>query len=174
MTYYITSSEYVGPNLSDRCNSHSYEIKTKAPRTNSSREIRTEGWLGTTNDVAEYAHGEFETLEEARAAVLEILGTDYRETDLSEMPEYERGGLIESYTVGAYLEVDAETSITWCYESIRSDVTADTTDAGIDALIDEYEVSANESDEPFTLDVCALQTEMRERRDELIAERDEK
>jgi hypothetical protein len=33
-----------------------------------SREIRTSGWLGTTNDWAKYAHGEFNTIEEAREA----------------------------------------------------------------------------------------------------------
>jgi len=45
------------------------EIRDYPQRTNGSHEIRTRGWLGTTNQVAEHALGEFGTLAEAEAAV---------------------------------------------------------------------------------------------------------
>jgi hypothetical protein len=66
--YYIVSENYVGPNVDQNLNSHCVRITTTPPRTNMSREIRTSGWLGTTNDWAKYAHGEFNTIEEAREA----------------------------------------------------------------------------------------------------------
>jgi hypothetical protein len=67
MPYYITSSEYIGPNrpkVDTRIT-----IMTAPGRTNMSNEARLTGWLGTTNDFSCYAHGEFETEEAARAQV---------------------------------------------------------------------------------------------------------
>ncbi|MCB1865194.1 MAG: hypothetical protein KDG50_07160 [Chromatiales bacterium] len=46
-------------------------IQTKPGKTNMSHEPMTEGWLGTSNDVYQYAHGEFETESAARAYVEE-------------------------------------------------------------------------------------------------------
>jgi hypothetical protein len=66
--YYITITEYVGPNERDaygRRHRSLLRIGTEPPRTNMSREVQTRGWLGTTNDWASYAHGEYDTLEEA-------------------------------------------------------------------------------------------------------------
>jgi hypothetical protein len=73
MPYYITSSEYIGPNHPkvDTC----ITIMTVPGRTNVSREVRLAGWLGTTNDHSCYAHGEFETIDAARAHVAQAWPT---------------------------------------------------------------------------------------------------
>lgn len=69
--FYLLSSDYVGPNErhSDgniRGDSEVMSICTEPGRTNQSHEVRVDGWLGTTNDTSRSAHGEFETVEEAR------------------------------------------------------------------------------------------------------------
>lgn len=68
--FYVISVSYTGPNDRDsRGNflgdTETMSITTEAPRTNMSREIRVNGWLGTTNDWSHYAHGEFEVYEDA-------------------------------------------------------------------------------------------------------------
>jgi len=165
-TYYVISSEYVGPNLSDRCNSHTYQITTEPGHTNMSHEVRVDGWLGTSNDWAAYAHGEYGSMEAARAAVIEMLGEDRRLIDNDEYDE----SVVETYAANKYVEWDADNSVTWCYES-RHEITADTTDERIDEIVAECEQYAN--DEGNTLDTDAVQIMLTERRDELRAEANE-
>src|SRR5256885_2081753 len=74
--YYVIESKYVGPNQdqSQYCDVDTIGIFTAPGKTNSSREVRLEGWLGTTNDWSEYAHGEYESVEAAEAAIREKWG----------------------------------------------------------------------------------------------------
>jgi hypothetical protein len=67
--------------------------------------------------------------------------------------------------------MNAAQTVDWCCEGLREDVSADTTDERIAALVDEYEAAAN--DEEYTLDESALSEYITERRDELRAEREE-
>ena len=80
MTYYIEEIRYCGPNPQDEkyIDFDRFEITTVPPRTNSSGEIRLDGWLGTTNDVARYAHGAHESLAAAEGAVEDLLGHEFR------------------------------------------------------------------------------------------------
>lgn len=165
-TYYVVETEYVGPNQSQHLNDHTYNITTDAPRTNLSREVRTEGWLGTTNDWSEIARGAYDSLDEARAAVRAALGDNCRESDAEDLDE----GVVESYLVGAYEAWDAESSETWCYES-RHEVTADTTDEQIAAIVESCEEWAN-SENNATLDTDAVEKMLTEYRDELREARD--
>lgn len=165
-TYYVLSSEYVGPNLSDRCNSHTVHITTEPGRTNMSNEVRVDGWLGTSNDWAAYAHGEYDSIESARAAVIEMLGENHRLIDNDEYDE----SVVETYAASKYVEWDADNSITWCYES-RREITADTTDERIAEIVAECEEYAN--DEGNTLDTDAVEEMLTEHRDELRAEANE-
>lgn len=162
-TYYVLSSEYVGPNLSERFNSHTVWISTKPGRTNMSNEPRTDGWLGTTNDWTHYAHGEFDTIDEAREAIIEMLGEDRRLIDNEEFNE----DAIETYAASQYEEWDSENSVDWCYDA-RDDITDETTDERIDEIVSECEEVANS--EGFTLDCDAVTEMLTERRDELRAE----
>jgi hypothetical protein len=61
--FYLIKREDVGPNGMDE--DPIYEIHNAPGRTNSSREERTEGWLGTTNDISRHALGEFDSVLEA-------------------------------------------------------------------------------------------------------------
>jgi hypothetical protein len=72
--YYIISHKYVGPNNKDSKgniigDSETRVITTSPPLTNQSHEKKVSGWLGTTNDIASYAHGEFSTVELALQAL---------------------------------------------------------------------------------------------------------
>lgn len=64
-------------------------IQTEPDRTNMSDEPKSEGWLGTTNGLHAYAHGEFETLEEAATFVEEKWPTAVERNDLSDVRRYE-------------------------------------------------------------------------------------
>jgi hypothetical protein len=171
MTYYITSSEYVGPNRDQHLNDNIYTISTTPGRTNMSHEIRTDGWLGTTNDWAYYAHGEFETEADARAEIEKLLPDGYRKLDCDEPTGIDDDGNLTydlaRYSVGKFEDWDAENSVTWCYE-IRHEITAETTDERIDELVDECEGYANA--EGVSLDGTAIAKMLTERRDELLAE----
>lgn len=162
-SYYVLSSEYVGPNLSDRCNSHTVQITTEPGRTNMSNEVRVDGWLGTSNDWAAYAHGEYDSIEAARAAIVEMLGENRRKIDNNEFAET----VVETYAASKYVEWDADNSVTWCYDS-RDEITADTTDERIAEIVAEYEQYANA--EGNTLDTDAVEKMLTKLRDELRAE----
>jgi hypothetical protein len=138
MSYYITTHEYVGPNARDPYGRRYREllyIQSDAPRTNVSHEIRTEGWLGTTNDWSVHAHGKFATLEEARAAVAARWNTYEIEYDEEEEP------VVEIYGVG---EVDPRgiwDAGDWLAHS-GVEVAADATDEEVAAMAREFEAEA--------------------------------
>jgi len=89
MGYYIVVSTYVGPNRNDsNFNSNlnpedgELRIQTVPGRKNMSLEVCTTGWLGCTNDNDSYAHGEFESIEDAQRAssrlgYTEVVDTPY-------------------------------------------------------------------------------------------------
>ena len=78
--FYVVEHEYIGPNFSSAydvekfLNNESWDILSEPPRTNLSKEIRTNGWLGSNNDWSSQAHGEFETIDEARNYIESRLG----------------------------------------------------------------------------------------------------
>ena len=173
-SYYITSREYVGPNVAERPNSKRYYITTVAPRTNMSHEIRVSGWLGTTNDIAEYAHGEFETPEAATAALDEITGDDYREPDgdIEPIGFDDDGDPIEVLVcriAGRLEQWGAQSSKDWCYEAMQSGVTASTTDEQIEEMVEALDADLG-SEMNATLDTGAVKKMCRDRRDELAAD----
>lgn len=76
-------------------------ITDKCPRTNMSHEERSDGWLGTTNDWYQRAHGEFESLESAREKC-EKLGYE-RIVDRDDLRDsyISPDGTIEIYGIGS-------------------------------------------------------------------------
>ena len=172
--YYIISIDYVGPNSDQHVDANSIEIRTAPATTNSSHEPRTDGWCGTTNDWAVYAHGEYPTLQAAQAAVREIWpcvrdrdpeGDDY----MPESYEAEEYGVVAVYKPGKYSPMGRDATADWAYEGIRASISADTTDAEIRDMVDEFECAANS--DGYTLD-SDLQAMMEERRQDLRDERD--
>lgn len=75
--FYLISSEYVGPNKANSAgdiigDSETIVITTTPPTANMSGEVLTSGWLGTTNDWASYAKGEYKSLELALAELKDL------------------------------------------------------------------------------------------------------
>lgn len=169
--FYIIETNYVGPNQDQHCDADLVRIQTEPGRTNSSHKERTEGWLGTTNDWAEYAHGEYDTIEEARAAVEEQFGP-CREREIGTDPfnDDPDGCVVAVFKIGQYEQMSREATGDWIYEGLRAEVTADTTDEQIEQLIEKWEAECNS--EGYTLDGRA-EDMAREYRDERIAARDE-
>jgi len=168
--FYLINHKYVGPNQdTDRyVDADTIEIGTTPARTNSSKEVRTEGWCGTTNDWALYAHGEYDSLEAARAAIAEIFG-DVRERDPNgEEFSHFSDGTVAVFKPGKHEPMSRQTTADWSYPGIRDDITADTTDERIAELVKEYEGAANA--EGYTLD-SDLDVFMKARRQELSDER---
>jgi hypothetical protein len=140
--FYVIESEH---NLKE--DEHLLTIQTCPGRTNQGREAKLNGWLGTTNDLAEYALGRFATLEEARNAVMShsaILERGYREDESAagQPVEFDADGnvigeIVERYKVGLqpYAAADFFSDNTAAVLGI----TAETTDEDIKVLAAEYE-----------------------------------
>jgi hypothetical protein len=77
-----------------------FHIGGYAPQTNMTRETRTEGWLGSSNGYSATALGEYETLDEAKAACRKA-GLRKRAWDEELMPDFrDRTG--QKYFVAGY------------------------------------------------------------------------
>lgn len=143
--YYIVETSYVGPNRSqsDCVDLDKIEIRTSPTTGNMSREECTEGWCGTTNDWAVYAHGEYATIEEARAAIAEKFG-EVRDSDAEGCPfEADDKDVVETYRPGKYAPMSSQATADWAHEIIRSEIRADTTDERIRELVEDCESEAN-------------------------------
>lgn len=166
--YYVTETNYVGPNKNDDryCDADFIEISTSPAVKNLSREVCTDGWCGTTNDWALYAHGEFETEQAAR----EFIQAKWAIRDDEEFdPRYADDGVIARFKIGALEQLSRQRTEDWIYAAMQCDVTADTTDEKISELADEYESSANA--DGVTLE--SVEEIIEKFRDEKRAERDE-
>ena len=68
---YVIVGEDVGPNRNWEQECYTITIQNKPGRTNLSRQEKIDGWLETTNDYSETAHGEFKSVEEAENYIKE-------------------------------------------------------------------------------------------------------
>lgn len=181
--YYVIESKYVGPNQDQAqyCDVDTIGIYTTPGKTNMSREVKLEGWLGTTNDWSEYAHGEYETVEAAEAAIRakweHVRDTTPGGDSFLSVAQYPDDECVALFKPGQYDQMSSEATGDWCYEGLQTDITADTTDARIAELAKEYEAAANS--EGYTLDSNITRfmenrrQELRDERDELEADEDE-
>lgn len=94
--YYVIETQYVGPNQTQDhyVDVDRIEISTTPAITNCSHEVRTNGWCGTTNDWAVYAHGEYDTIEDARAAITDRFG---EVQDFGDSSESDNENVVETY-----------------------------------------------------------------------------
>lgn len=143
MNYYIVETNYVGPNQDQYVDADTIEIRTAPALGNMDHEPHLDGWCGTTNDRAVYAHGGYATIEEARAAIAEKFG-EVRDSDANgDSFESDDEDVVETYKRGKYAPMSSQATADWAYESIQSDIEADTTDERIAELVAEYEAEAN-------------------------------
>lgn len=138
--FYVTSIEYVGPNLDKRLNSKIFSVKTAPGRTNMSHEPLVSGWLGTSNDWYAYAHGEFDTLDAARQYVETSVGGLRRVEEPDELGDEE---FIEAWHGSQFEEMSEESSERWCYDWMLFEVSAETSDEEILKAVAEAGAEAN-------------------------------
>jgi len=163
MTFFIVETQYVGPNRrEDRfVDAHRIEIRTAPARSNTTSQPCTDGWCGTTNDWAVYAHGEYPTIEAAREAIEAQFGPCREDEGVSPADD-----VVETYRPGRYEPYGRDTTRSWCYESVLAEVTANTTPDQIDALIASLEESAQIT-AGATLDLDEVRAVIEERLAEL-------
>jgi len=126
--FYVIEHENVGPNANP-LNLH-YVIQSIPGVTNSSHEILVDGWLGTTNDNAEYARGVYDTIDQAREFISKSAPgftadteTDFYNDVIIEMWQDCR----EVWNVGD-----------WLYDGVKGEINAHTTDQEIKILAADY------------------------------------
>lgn len=133
------------------------ELRGAPARTNCSHQPKTDGWCGTTNNVATYAHGEYPSIEEARSVVKKTFGdTRAVEVDLDD------DDVIEAYKLGLYESLGSSESVDYLYDRICNDVSCDTSDEEISSRLYEYETSSNKIG--LTIDIPAVRAFMEELR----------
>lgn len=168
--YYIIETNYVGPNRTQDqyVDVDTIEISTSPAMTNLSHVERTEGWCGTTNGWAVYAHGEYATIEGARAAIAEKFG-DVRNSDADgDSFGSDDDDVVETYKPGKFAPMSRQDTADWAYEGIQSDIEGGTSDERIAELVAEYEAVANSYGYALDSDLKAFMQERRqELRDEL-------
>lgn len=160
--YYVIETHYAGPNqdTDEYVDADTIDISTSPAISNSDCEERLDGWCGETNGWSVYAHGAYATLEDARKAITDKWG-DVREGESGQSYE----DVIETYKPGKYAPMSAQATADWAHDGLQYDISADTTDGDIAALITKYEAEAN--DQGGTLDKSALEGYMEDRRQEL-------
>ena len=150
--FYVIETQYVGPNQDEAqyVDADRIEICTAPATGNMSRKECTDGWCGTSNGWAVYAHGVYDSIESARGVIADKFG-EVRETD----PHLERfcnpydANVIEVYKPGRYTPMGRDETAEWLQSGVEDDIDAATTDARIIELAADYERVANT--EGFTL-----------------------
>lgn len=151
--YYLIENAYVGINADQYFDADTLEISTAPADTSAVYN----GWSARD-------HGEYATLDAARAAIAEKFG-DVRKVLDCEILDPD-ADVIETYKVGKYAPMSSRETAEWLDSGAELEITAETTDARIAELVDEYEDVANE--QGLTLDSDAADI-LKERRDELKA-----
>lgn len=126
MKYYIEAIRYHGPDghMDKYIDFDRFEVTTEPTRTNLSNEICLDGWLGTSNDIARYAYGVYDSRAAAEYAVQNLLGDAYRRDDEpSESPD-----VVAVYRAGRLPPVSDEALGIWLQDV---DVPADADDAAL-------------------------------------------
>ena len=145
MAHYLILTQYVGPTRHGKFDPADGDllITTEPGRTNQSHEVRTEGWLGTSNDTAEHAHGEYETLEAAQARAAEmgyahVLGEDGEPTAWD---DYDYVVEVRRTERDSRAQWDAGD---WLQATIGDlGITAASTDADLEALVERLTTEAH-------------------------------
>ena len=157
--FYIIETSYFGPNPNQNLDFDRLEICTEPGYTNSSNEMRTEGWLGQTNDVSKYARGVFDTFEDAYDEV-QVIWPENREEDVDELDYAFDESTVAVFRQGKYalIEFDGNTD-DW--------VTIDSTDEEIKTAAEQLEEYANMEGESYVEGIDGLIAVLAEHRTDM-------
>lgn len=177
--FYLIETQDVGPNEKDsrghwKGDTRTMQIHTEPGRTNMSHEIKTSGWLGTTNDWYSAAHGEFDTLEAARAEAHRRGFT--AENPLSDDDQHwddEMNPVIVEVWITPEAARDQWDAGDWFINGLGCDgtrteygITAMTTDDELDVIIEKAEAEARAEN----IELHGTEKLFKSLRDELIAD----
>jgi hypothetical protein len=172
MIYYIIETKYVGPNQLDHqhIDSHVFDVCTKPALTNSSREVRTDGWCGTNNDWATYAHGSFTSQEIAEDCIHgRLLVAGCRAVDIDDIERRDReDGVVARYKPGRFEPMTSEATGDWIADGLH-EIEADTSDKRLAEIVAECQETCR-TDHGCKLDEDTLEEAIKERRQEMIDE----
>jgi hypothetical protein len=137
--FYVIETKYAGPNPNENINLSRVVISTTPCRENLNNKIKIHGWCGTSNCISTFAHGRFETVDQAREFVNERFG-NVAELENPMSDEY----VLEMYSTSQYIHLNVHESYGWTIEMVCEDVDHNTTDEKIKNLVIEYEKIAND------------------------------
>lgn len=162
--FYLVSSEYKGPNERDSSGSimgdtREMIISTEPGRTNLSREISTEGWLGTSHDISRHAHGVFDSLE---AAVQEAADLGFTE-EFDDTNESCRDSWVASYISDERANYEYWDAEYWFADNPCDEygITSETSDSELEAAAERAEKEARD-DKAIVVGVLEHFTELRD------------
>lgn len=121
-------------------------------------------------DISSY--GEYQTIEEARAAIAEKFGEvrDCDENGDAFESDEDDESVVAIFKPGKYAQMTSQATADWAFDWIKRDIKADTTDERIAELLIDYEDEANSHGSTLHSD---LEDFMLERRGELRKEKEE-
>lgn len=140
-------------------------IQIEPGLTNSHHEPRTMGWLGTTSGIAEVACGEYETMEEARAACEKLGYTEHLEDndDYAYVLlgfEFMDAGIVEAYTTRDAIKTPCDVADFMC--DAHNEITPETTDDEIQQMADDAKEYADAVEVYVYGDIVEYLTEIRD------------
>ena len=164
--YYVVHERYCGPDPANHLDDEWYQVQTTPLVSSISGAIVTDEDLGVAGRFSSHGHGEFATLDEARAEIFEILCGEYRDAWPDGFPgDKNERGVVERYLVGRLYPMSPADSREYAQED-REKISDTTTDYQIFQIVIELERSA-ENLENAQLDTYAAREYLTERRDAL-------
>ena len=159
--FYLITETYTGPNMDQHIDEDVIQIRTEPARTNSSGEIRISGWCGTTDDWSVHAHGEYDSIEAAKAAIKERFDAVRPcEVDLDD------DVVVNAYLPGEHIPMTSQQTGDWIFDSLLA-VTANSTDEDLGRLAARLEHEAREDGLKLHSDLIDM---LKDHRSELRAE----
>lgn len=171
--FYVIGKSYIGPNPQQFLDADTVEIRNAPEVHPFTGGALKRGASFAYNDWATVSHGEFETLEDARAEIAKTFGetrsssdvlTTYPSLYLSDPIDVDK--IVEVHKIGQYEPMGERGSSEFAYNSVYGNISADTTDEDIERLVGEWVEDAR--DMGYELDVEAAQETAIMLRDEEI------
>lgn len=131
MTYYLTAHEWTGVDRADHLNEDRIVIRTEPLRGNGPEHpVIITGWAGTNDNLANHAHGAYDTLEAVRAA----LRAEWPDAVAVDWERDDDPAAVEVYRPDPLEHLDAGSTLDWVSDAMPASLTADQ----VPALVQEW------------------------------------